>query len=186
MIARGARARSTVQQRGLRSFIDRVCAGCHAGPLLGGGSFQKFGLLRDYRLETGSTKVDEGRFLNSREPSDRYVFRVPMLRNITRTAPYFHDGSVQGLGAAVRIMARVQLGVEVTAAETADLVAFLAALVGDDPANYRPRQAYCCSARRIRFSISMIAKNATPSPTISIPSNRGTGRVPRMGCSSGR
>lgn len=131
-------ALSSAQQRGLRTFIDRGCAGCHAGPLLGGGSFQKFGLLRDYWLETGSTKVDEGRFLNSREPSDRYVFRVPMLRNITRTAPYFHDGSVQDLGAAVRIMARVQLGVELTAAETADLLAFLAALEGRDPENYGP------------------------------------------------
>ncbi len=121
-------------------FIERGCAACHNGPLLGGESFQKFGVLRDYWVETGATKIDEGRYLNTRDPADRFVFRVPMLRNITRTAPYFHDGSVPDLGAVVQIMARLQLGVELSAVETADLVAFLGALEGRDPVNYRPPQ----------------------------------------------
>jgi cytochrome c peroxidase len=133
-------ALTPTQQRGLRTFIERGCAACHNGPLLGGESFQKFGVLRDYWVETGATKIDEGRYLNTRDPADRFVFRVPMLRNITRTAPYFHDGSVPDLGAVVQIMARLQLGVELSAVETADLVAFLGALEGRDPVNYRPPQ----------------------------------------------
>jgi cytochrome c peroxidase len=126
------------QKRGLRAFMDTGCAGCHAGPLLGGTSLQRFGVVRDYWLETGSQKIDAGRFSATKKEEDRYVFRVPMLRNVARTAPYFHDGSVERLHAAVRIMASVQLGRKLEDAAVDDMVAFLGALTGKMPENYAP------------------------------------------------
>lgn len=128
------------QRRGLQHFVARGCAGCHGGALLGGNSFQKFGVLRDYWLETGSAKIDAGRYQSTGDPTDRYVFRVPMLRNIAATAPYFHDGSVADLAMAVRVMARVQLGAEFDAAEVGDIVAFLHSLGGDAPVHYSAPQ----------------------------------------------
>lgn len=133
-------ALTPVQRRGLRSFIERGCAGCHDGPLMGGTGFHKFGVVRDYWLETRSAKLDEGRYLNSKDPADRHVFRVPMLRNIAATAPYFHDGSVAELATAVQVMARVQLGLELDADEVGELVAFLQALDGAAPLHYRAPQ----------------------------------------------
>ena len=103
-------ALSAQQRAGLRAFTANGCAGCHSGALLGGTMTVKFGLVKDYWLETGSAKVDLGRFAASKKEEDKYVFRVPMLRNVAKTAPYFHDGSVDSLERAVRIMASVQLG----------------------------------------------------------------------------
>jgi cytochrome c peroxidase len=129
-------ALTPLQKQGLRAFVDAGCAGCHAGPLLGGQQFQKFGITQDYWRETGSEPVDEGRFLTTRNPDDRYVFRVPMLRNVARTAPYFHDGSVGTLDAAVRVMAKVQLGRSLADGDTTAIVAFLESLTGEVPAHY--------------------------------------------------
>lgn len=131
-------ALSEPQKNGLRAFIATGCAGCHRGALLGGASFQKFGLVKDYWTETKSPKPDVGRELMTRKPEDRYVFRVPMLRNIARTAPYFHDGSVGRLDQAVRVMAAVQLGRSLDDATVAAIVAFLESLTGVVPANYAP------------------------------------------------
>jgi cytochrome c peroxidase len=125
------------QRRGLRTFLEIGCADCHAGPLLGGEQLQKFGVHRDYWLATSSEQRDAGRFESTQKPADRNVFRVPMLRNIARTAPYFHDGSVADLEQAVRVMADVQLGLELTQDQTSDLVAFLQSLSGETPANYQ-------------------------------------------------
>ena len=99
---------------------------------------QRFGLTKDYWLETGSAKVDLGRFAATKKEEDKFVFRVPMLRNVAKTAPYFHDGSVATLDRAVRIMANVQLGKTLDDATTAAVVAFLESLTGDVPANYAP------------------------------------------------
>jgi cytochrome c peroxidase len=126
------------QQAGLRRFIATGCAGCHNGVNLGGKTFQKFGVTKDYWLETGSQKPDVGRFAITKKEEDRYVFRVPMLRNIAKTAPYFHDGSVERLERAVRVMAAVQLGRTLDDAAVAEIVSFLEALTGDVPANYAP------------------------------------------------
>ena len=106
--------------------------------LLGGASLQRFGVVRDYWLETGAKKVDLGRAAATKKDEDRYVFRVPMLRNIARTAPYFHDGSVESLDAAVRIMASVQLGRRLDDGDAADIVAFLDSLSGRVPQHYAP------------------------------------------------
>src|SRR5690606_30995165 len=100
------------QKAGLRAFIDTGCAGCHSGALLGGTTYRKFGLVRDYWLATRSKNPDTGRFAVTKDEADKYVFRVPSLRNVAKTAPYFHDGSVKALREAVQIMASVQLGRE--------------------------------------------------------------------------
>jgi cytochrome c peroxidase len=131
-------ALTPLQKSGLRRFVATGCAGCHNGANLGGTMLQKFGLVKDYWLETGSAKTDVGRFAITKKEEDRYVFRVPMLRNIAKTAPYFHDGAVAELPRAVRIMASIQLGRTLDDGAVAEIVAFLEALTGDVPANYSP------------------------------------------------
>jgi cytochrome c peroxidase len=126
------------QKAGLKTFIATGCAGCHNGVNLGGAMLQKFGLTKDYWLETGAEKPDPGRFAITKKEEDRYVFRVPMLRNVAKTAPYFHDGSVERLDRAVRIMASVQLGRTLDDATVDSIVSFLESLTGDVPANYAP------------------------------------------------
>lgn len=131
------RALTDVQKEGLRAFVANGCAGCHGGPLLGGKMLQKFGLAKDYWLETKSEKPDEGRFLSTKNEADRYVFRVPMLRNVTKTAPYFHDGSVASLPEAIRVMASVQLGKSLAQKDVDAIAAFLDSLSGEVPKHYR-------------------------------------------------
>ena len=126
------------QRAGLRAFIATGCSACHNGPPVGGQVFRKFGLVKDYWLATGSEKRDIGREAVTKQPADRYVFRVPMLRNVARTAPYFHDGSVADLDRAVRVMATVQLGRTLDDATVTSIVAFLGSLTGEIPANYAP------------------------------------------------
>ena len=131
-------ALSARQKTGLRTFISTGCAGCHSGPLLGGTTLQRFGIVKNYWLETGSDKIDEGRYAVTKKEEDRYVFRVPTLRNVAKTAPYFHDGSVDRLDRAVRVMASVQLGRALDDATVADIVTFLESLTGEVPAHYAP------------------------------------------------
>ena len=131
-------ALSERQKAGLRAFLSTGCAACHTGPNLGGAMLSKFGVVKDYWIETGSKKVDPGRFAVTKKEEDRYVFRVAMLRNISKTAPYFHDGSVDTLERAVRVMASVQLGRTLEDRTVADLVSFFDALTGEVPSNYAP------------------------------------------------
>ena len=130
------RALTAEAQAGLREFIQIGCAGCHNGAGVGGGMFQKFGLVEDYWKETGSPNPDKGRFDVTKNDADLYVFKVPILRNVTRTAPYFHDGSVATLPEAVRIMAKVQLGKTLTETQVRQLVAFLDSLTGKIPETF--------------------------------------------------
>jgi cytochrome c peroxidase len=131
-------ALSERQKAGLKRFVATGCAACHSGVNLGGTMLRKFGQAKDYWLETGSEKPDAGRFAVTKKDEDRYVFRVAMLRNVAKTAPYFHDGSVDSLERAVRIMASVQLGIALDAAAVGEIVSFLEALTGDVPPNYAP------------------------------------------------
>ena len=126
------------QREGLRTFVATGCAACHNGALLGGTALQKFGVVKDYWLETGSPKPDVGRFAATKKDADKYVFRVAMLRNVARTPPYFHDGSVATLDRAVRVMAAVQLGRTLDDATVRRIVAFLDSLTGEVPAHYAP------------------------------------------------
>src|SRR6516162_4560332 len=104
-------ALSVTARAGLKKFINTGCVMCHSGVGVGGSMYQKFGVAEDYWLATGSTNTDKGRFDVTKDPADLYVFRVPSLRNVAMTPPYFHDGSVATLTEAVRVMGRVQLGV---------------------------------------------------------------------------
>ena len=121
---------------GLARFIDTGCAGCHSGVGVGGASFQKFGVIEDYWKATGSEPIDPGRFAVTGQEADRYVFKVPSLRNVAMTAPYFHDGSVATLPEAVRVMGRVQLGKTLSDGEVEAIVAFLASLTGPLPKDF--------------------------------------------------
>jgi cytochrome c peroxidase len=136
---RGDDAALDAQQRaGLVKFVETGCTACHRGPLLGGISLQKFGVVKDYWEATGSKEIDLGRYTVTKNDADRYVYRVPMLRNVAMTAPYFHDGSVARLDDAVRVMADVQLGRRLSDREVSDIVAFLGSLTGPMPAHYAP------------------------------------------------
>ncbi|MEW8977926.1 MAG: cytochrome-c peroxidase [Symbiobacterium sp.] len=109
--------------RGMETFDSIGCTSCHAGPALSSGAMMKF--------DWGS---DAGKASWTNNPEDEKFFRVQTLRNVSLTGPYFHDGSVETLEEAVTIMARVQLGVELTDQQRDDIVAFLRSLVGEMPA----------------------------------------------------
>ncbi len=121
---------------GLREFITVGCVACHNGVGVGGGMYQKFGVVEEYWKATGSTTIDKGRFDVTHDPADMYIFKVPTLRNVAMTPPYFHDGSVETLPEAVRVMGRVQLGRKLTDAQIGDIAAFLATLTGKLPEGF--------------------------------------------------
>jgi len=123
-------------EAGLRDFMQAGCPACHSGVGVGGGMYQKFGLVEDYWKATASKQIDKGRFDVTKNPADTYVFKVPSLRNVAMTPPYFHDGSVATLQDAVRIMARVQLGRALTDADVTDIVTFLESLTGPLPSSF--------------------------------------------------
>jgi cytochrome c peroxidase len=135
-LAGDVNALSPKARGGLDTFINTGCVACHNGVLVGGGMYRKFGVVEPYWKATGSQTIDDGRADVTKSPDDLYVFRVASLRNVAMTAPYFHDGSVATLPEAVRVMARVQLGVTLGDAETSDIVAFLESLTGELPANF--------------------------------------------------
>ncbi len=116
--------------RGLQLFLDVGCTQCHTGAGVGGTQFQKLGTVKPWpNLE------DEGRFEQTKDPKDRFVFKVPSLRNVTRTAPYLHDGSIESLDEIVKMMAEHQsTRGTLKPAEVAALVAFLHTLEGELPA----------------------------------------------------
>lgn len=115
--------------RGYQLFKSSGCVACHNGPNLGGGSFQKMGLIEPYKTKNPS----EGRAGVTGKDADRFSFKVPTLRNVALTYPYFHDGEAATLTEAVDVMGRLQLGRKFTAEENADIVAFLHTLTGDQP-----------------------------------------------------
>jgi cytochrome c peroxidase len=121
-------------KEGLALFMDVGCTTCHMGVSLGGTMFQKFGLHQDFRPLTGSTDADHGLMDLTKKETDKDIFKVPGLRNVAKTAPYFHDGSVADLGKAVDVMARTSLNKELTADQVKKLVAFLESLTGTLPA----------------------------------------------------
>lgn len=115
------------ERRGLELFASSGCTTCHNGPSVGGTSFQKLGLIEEYATD------DKGRFDVTKNEEDLHKFRVPTLRNVEKTGPWFHDGSVKELPTAVRLMARHQLGMTFSDAEVDDIVAFLKSLTGELP-----------------------------------------------------
>lgn len=118
-------ALTSAELRGLSTFIKTGCTTCHNGPLLGGNAYQKSGLVKPYPHQK-----DEGRASVTKDSEDRFKFKVPSLRNIAATHPYFHDGQVSSLHEAVRTMADIQLGARLTLDQESDVVSFLDSLTG--------------------------------------------------------
>jgi cytochrome c peroxidase len=124
---------SPAARTGLETFIKAGCAACHHRVGVGGDMYRKFGIIEDYWSATGSRSIDKGRVEVTKNPDDLYVFRVPSLRNVAMTAPYFHDGSVATLAEAVKVMGRVQLGMNLGDIKINEIVSFLNSLTGDLP-----------------------------------------------------
>ncbi|MCC6774940.1 MAG: c-type cytochrome [Gemmatimonadaceae bacterium] len=130
-LAGDSTAFTTEQRRGLRSFLNAGCQSCHAGINVGGDRFMKAGLINAWPCQ-----ADSGRYHVTNNPNDRFLFKVPSLRNIANTGPYFHDGSVADLSEAVRMMAHHQLGKDLTPEQVRAIVAYLGSLTGTLPLDY--------------------------------------------------
>lgn len=130
---RGDRSALTdAEKEGYRIFKAYGCVSCHQGINLGGNLFQKFGVLGDYFRDRGNiTQADLGRFNVTGEDRDRFVFKVPTLRNITLTPPYFHDGSAETLQQAIEVMAKYQLGRRLSQEQIDLIIKFLNTLTGE-------------------------------------------------------
>lgn len=120
------------QKEGLALFVGKGCAACHNGINVGGGMYAPFGVVERPGADI-LPPGDKGRFAVTKTVSDEYVFRVPSLRNITLTAPYFHTGKVWDLRQAIAIMGSSQLGAKLTDDEVGKIEVFLGSLTGDQP-----------------------------------------------------
>lgn len=125
-------ALSAKQKEGLQLFMGKGCRGCHSGVNLGGNNYQPFGVVEKPGAEV-LPRDDKGRFKVTKSASDEYVFKVPSLRNVELTRPYFHSGKVWSLSQAVAIMGESQLGQDLSDAEVDKMVAFLESLTGEQP-----------------------------------------------------
>ncbi len=132
---------------GYKLFKETGCIACHNGPAVGGNSFQKMGQVEPYKASSPA----EGRSAVTGKDADRFNFKVPTLRNVEMTYPYFHDGAANTLPEAVDTMARIQLGKKFTPEENAAVVAFLKTLTGDQPS--------------FKLPILPPSADATPRPT---------------------
>jgi cytochrome c peroxidase len=117
-------ALTPAQRAGLAKFMDTGCITCHNGATVGGRMFQKLGLVEPYPTK------DVGREKVTGNEADRYVFKVPVLRNVAKTGPWFHDGSLTNLDQVIRTMARYQLGKQLSDEDVASIHSFLEALTG--------------------------------------------------------
>jgi cytochrome c peroxidase len=124
-----ADALTTDEKAGYKLFKETGCVACHNGPAVGGASFQKMGVVAAYKANSPA----EGRSAVTGKDADRFNFKVPTLRNVEMTYPYFHDGAANTLTEAVDVMGRLQLGKKFTTDENGKIVAFLKTLTGDQP-----------------------------------------------------
>jgi len=120
-------ALSVEEKAGGKLFVETGCTACHMGATMGGQMYQKLGLVKEY-----DTK-DLGRFEVTKNEADKKFFKVPSLRNVAKTGPYFHDGSIKTLEQAVSIMAEYQLGKQLSNEQVASIVTFLGSLTGTPP-----------------------------------------------------
>ena len=120
------------EKAGLGAFMTASCTTCHAGRYVGGAQNQKLGIAKSW-----PTSTDVGRFDVTKQEVDRFVFKVPTLRNVTKTGPWLHDGSITSLEELTKLMSRHQVGKELTDGQAKSIVTFLGALAGD--AAQRPR-----------------------------------------------
>ncbi|AKV10553.1 MULTISPECIES: cytochrome-c peroxidase [Pseudomonas] len=123
---------TTEEKYGYQRFKDYGCIACHQGVNIGGNMFQKFGVMGDYfKVRGNPTDTDQGRYLVTGEEEDRNVFKVPSLRNVAVTAPYFHDSSAKTLEEAVDVMFKFQLGRIPSAEDKTLIIKFLKTLTGE-------------------------------------------------------
>jgi len=120
---------------GYQLFKSIGCSACHNGEGAGGNSFQKLGVVAPYKTNNPA----EGRYDVTKKDKDRMTFKVPMLRNVALTYPYFHDGAARTLRDAVETMGRIQLGRKLTPKENGEIVAFLKTLTGEFPSIVLPQ-----------------------------------------------
>ncbi|WP_437304674.1 cytochrome c peroxidase [Sorangium sp. So ce388] len=124
-------ALTSAEKEGFNTFVEVGCVTCHFGPHVGATMFQKLGLVRSW-----PDTMDRGVFEITKKQADFMVFRVPTLRNVAATAPYFHDGSVSSLQEAVRLMGKHQLGKDLNHTQVEQIVVWLKSLTGDLPKEY--------------------------------------------------
>ena len=141
------KALSKSELEGYALFKDSGCVACHNGSAVGGNSFQKMGVVEPYKASSPA----EGRVAVTGKDADRFSFKVPTLRNVELTYPYFHDGAADTLSEAVDTMGRVQLGRKFSPEENAKIVAFLKTLTGEQPS--------------IRLPLLPPSADSTPRPT---------------------
>lgn len=127
-------ALSQDEMAGYKLFKESGCVTCHNGEAVGGNSFQKMGVVEPYKAKSPA----EGLSAVTGKDADRFKFKVPTLRNVEMTYPYFHDGEAETLTEAVDVMGRLQLGKKFSGQENAQIVAFLKSLTGDQPAFLMP------------------------------------------------
>ncbi len=140
------KALSADELAGYKLFKDSGCVACHNGQAVGGNSFQKMGVVAPYKASSPA----EGRVAVTGKDADRFNFKVPTLRNVELTYPYFHDGEAATLEQAVDVMGRLQLGKKFSDDENAKIVAFLKTLTGDQP--------------KFQLPVLPPSSNATPRP----------------------
>ena len=149
-----ANALTAQQKQGLRLFIDKGCASCHAGVNLGGEGYFPFGVVEKPGADILPAD-DKGRFTATKTADEQYVFRAAPLRNIALTAPYFHSGKVWSLEQAVAIMGESQLGEKLNDKEIKAITAFLESVTGEQP--------------KVELPILPVSTKTTPQPTAMIP-----------------
>jgi cytochrome c peroxidase len=124
-------ALTDAEKSGFNTFAATGCQWCHYGPYVGGSAYQKLGVMKPWPRQT-----DQGRYQVTKEEVDKMVFKVPSLRNIKKTGPYFHDGSVPTLDQAIRDMAVHQRGVKLTDAQVKSIETWMGSLTGQVPMSY--------------------------------------------------
>jgi cytochrome c peroxidase len=131
------KALTASEKEGYQLFKGYGCISCHQGMNVGGNLFQPFGIIGNYFTDRGKvTHADLGRFNVTQDEADRHVFRVPSLRNVALTPPYFHDGSAQTLEKAIAVMVKYQLGRPLEQEQIERIAQFLRTLTGE----YRGKQ----------------------------------------------
>jgi cytochrome c peroxidase len=121
------KALTEIEKKGLKRFVEIGCTSCHNGAAVGGSMYMKLGAVNEYKTE------DLGRFEVTKDDADKYVFKVPSLRNVEKTAPYFHDGSIKTLDEAIKLMAWHQLGEKISEQDIAEIKAFLVSMTAAKP-----------------------------------------------------
>jgi cytochrome c peroxidase len=119
------------EKEGLKTFLNVGCMVCHTGVALGGSMFERAGAV-----EPWPNQSDKGRANVTHAAGDEMMFKVPTLRNVVKTGPYFHDGSATSIDEAVRLMGKHQLGIDLQPEEVSAIVAWLGSLTATPPADY--------------------------------------------------